>query len=371
MAQGLGMTIGRHGYRGGVPASGLRRLRGTLLIQAGPAQAAHIARWADRPGGGLVLTGRDGLSAAQALIGDGFSRPVLVDAGRYRSSRVRPKSQLSQSWVDWQRAAGLPAALTDTGYIAHGDGEALHSVLDQAACLGPGVVAVLPLHASWLVDDIERLCAEVAAVEIPVAPVIESGGDPFAVMASVEGLLRLVSTGVPVIMLRADVSGLGMLCFGGYAAAVGLRHNLRRGPVRRGRQEPLSVLVPQLLRFVELDRLDAAMLADPESGLWHCDCEVCAGTELSWFGMTGGLPEAADAHAIAALLRLREAALAAGAGTNLCRDQWGRRCAGALRRHAELAAVLYGLPPQPALNVWVTAAGRAGLGQQTSANSLS
>jgi len=365
------MSIGRHSHRGGASASGLRRLRGALLVQASAGEAVRIASWADRPGGGLVVTGRDGLAAAQHLVAEGFGRPVLVDAARYRHSKVRPEARLSQSWVDWQRAAGLPAALTDTGYIGHGDGEALCSVLDQAAYLGPGVVAVLPLHPSWLVDDIERLCAEVAAVEVPIALVIESGGDPFAVMAIVDGLLRLLRLGLPVIVLRADVSGLGTLCFGGYAAAVGLRDNLRRGPVRRGRAEPPAVLVPQLLRFVELDRLDAAIMADPGSPLWRCECDVCAGTELSWLGVTGGLQDAAHAHAVAALLRLRDDALAGGAGTNLCQDQWARRCAGAMRRHAELAEVLYGLPPQPALDVWVTAAGRSGLGQQASATSLS
>ena len=115
----------------------------------------------------------------------------------------------------------------------------------------------------------------------------------------------------------------------------------------------------------------AAIMAEPDSELWRCDCEVCAGTELSWLGITGGLHEGADAHSIAALLRLRDAALASGAGSSQCQDLWARRCTAATRRHAELASVLYGLPPQPALEVWVAAAGLAGLGQPTSATSLS
>lgn len=364
------MSVGRHSHRTGVLTPGLRRLRGALLVQADPGEAARIASWADRPGGGLVLTGRDGLATAEHLVADGFDRPVLVDAARYQHARVRPQSRLSRAWIDWQRAAGLPAALTDTGYIGHGDGEALCSVLDQASCLGPGVVAVLPLHASWLVEDIERLCAEVAAVEVPVALVIDSGGDPFGVPPIVDGLLRLLLLGVPVMVLRADVSGIGVLCVGGYATAVGLRDNLRHGPVRRGRTGSRSVLVPQLLRFVELDRLDAAILAEPQSRLWHCECEVCAGSELSWLAAADGVPEAADAHTIAALLRLHEA-LAGGAGGTRCQDQWARRCAAAISRHAELAEVLYGLPPQAALQVWVTAAGLVGSDQQASATSLS
>jgi hypothetical protein len=365
------MSIGRHSHRSGLSASGLRRLRGSLLVQAAPADAVRVASWADRPGGGLVLTGRDGLAAAQGLVAGGFGRPVLVDAGRYRRSRARPDTRLSQAWVDWQRAAGLPAALTDTGYIGNGDGESLCSVLDQTPYLGPGVVAVLPLHASWLVEDIERLCAEIAAAEVPVALVIDNGGDPFGVASIVDGLLRMLLLDVPVIVLRADVSGLGVLCCGGYAAAVGLRDSLRRGPVRRGRPEPPTVLVAQLLRFVELERLDAAIMADPGSDLWRCDCDVCAGNELSWLSVTGGLHEAADAHAIAALLRLRDAALDAGAGSTLCTDRWARRCAGAIHRHAELAEVLFGLQPQPALDVWVAAAGPADLGQPSSATSRS
>jgi hypothetical protein len=369
------MSVGRHSHRGGLGAA-LRRLRGALLVQATPADAVSIARWADQPGGGLVLTGRDGLAAAQTLVAGGFGRPVLVDAARYRRNRMQPGTRLSRSWIDWQRAAGLPAALTDSGYIGQGDGEALCAVLDQATCLGPSVVAVLPLHASWLVEDIERLCAEVAASEIPIALVIENGADPFGATSVVDGLLRLMLLGTPVIILRADVSCLGALCFGGYAAAVGLRANLRRGPVRRSRRDSSDVLVPQLLRFVELNRLEAAIMADPGSTLWRCDCDVCDGSELSWLGATGDLTEAPaklamDAHAVAALLRLRDAALASGAGSNRCQDEWARRCALAVRRHAELASVLYGLPAQPALNVWVAAAGLRGLGQPTSAISRS
>ena len=365
------MSIGRHSERGGASGTGLRRVRGSLLTQAAPADAARVARWVDQPGGGLVLTGRDGLSAAQNLVADGFSRPVLVDAARYRRLRVRPETRLSQSWVDWQRSAGLPAALTDSGYIGHRDGDALCSVLDQAASLGPGVVAVLPLHASWLGDDINRLCAEVSAMEIPVALVIESGNDALGVTAIVDGLLRLLLLGTPVILLRADVSGLAALCFGAYSAAVGLRENLRRGPVRRTAAERPAVLVPQLLRFVELDRLEAAMLAGPESQLWRCDCAVCGGAELSWLGAADNVREAADAHAVAALMRLRDAALINGHGSRQCQDDWARRCALAVSAHAELASVLYGLPPQPALDVWITAARLRGLGQPTSATNLS
>lgn len=365
------MSIGRHSHRGGSTGSGLRRVRGALLTQTTPADAPRVAGWADRPGGGLVVTGRDGLAAAQNLIAGGFGRPILVDAARYRRVRARPDSRLSQSWIDWQRAAGLPAALTDTGYIGHGDGEALCAVLDQAACMGPGVVAVLPLHASWLADDVERLCAEVAAAEIPIALVIESGSDPLGMASIVDGLLRLLLLGVPVLVLRADVTGLGVLCFGGYAVAIGLRDDLRRGPVRRSRADRPAVLVPQLLRFVEVDRLDAAIMADPDSGLWRCECEVCDGTELSWLGVTGELTDAAQAHAISALLQLRSTALASSAGSNHCQDAWARRCGSAIRRHTELASVLYGLPPQPALDVWVSAAGLSGLDQPTSATSLS
>lgn len=364
------MSIGRHSQRPGASGVALRRLRGTLLIQADPADGARVARWADQPGGGLVLTGRDGLATAQALVAGGFGRPVLVDAARYRRVRVRPEMRLSRSWVDWQRAAGLPAALTDSGYIGHGDVDALCSVLDQAAGLGSGVVAVLPLHPSWLGDDIERLCAEVAAAEIPIALVIESGNDALGVPAIVDGLLRLLLLGTPVIVLRADVSGIGALCFGGFAAAVGLHDNLRRGPVRSRRNQPTAVLVPQLLRFVELDRLDAAMLADPGSPLWRCDCGVCGGAELTWLGAAGDVREAADAHAVAALLRIRDAAMAGGPGSRHCQDDWARRCGLAASRHDELASVLFGLPPQPALDVWV-AAGLSGLGQPTSATSLS
>lgn len=364
------MNIGRHTSRAG---SGLHRLRGALLVQACATDALAIAQWADRPGGGLVVTGRDGLAAARRLATTGFGRPLLVDAARYVRSRARPSAKLSRSWIEWQRAAGLTTALTDPGFIGSGDTDALCSVLEQSTCLGPGVLAVLPLHTSWLVDDIERLCAEVAAYELPIALVIEHGGDALGIPSIVDGLLRLLLLGLPVTVLRADVSALGMLCFGGYAAAVGLREGQRCGPVRltgprRASDEP-GVLIPGLLRFVDLDQIDAGLLADPGSPLWHCGCEVCAGTDLSWLAMSEDR-RMTDSHSVAALLRLREEVLVGGAGSNRCQDAWALRCFDATRRHAELAAALYGLAPQPALGTWTAAAGLR-LGHPSSATSRS
>jgi hypothetical protein len=84
---------------------------------------------------------------------------------------------------------------------------------------------------------------------------------------------------------------------------------------------------------------------------------VCGGAELSWLAVSDNPFQAADSHAIASLLRMRDAALSTGAGSTRCQDGWALRCFDAARRHAELAAVLYGLPPQPALGAWTTAAG--------------
>lgn len=361
---------GRHSLVDDEPRSGLRALRGSLLVQTEPANGIQVASWADQPGGGLVLTGRDGLAAAQKVLSDGFGGPLLVDAERYLRHRAHPGSRLSTSWIDWQHSAGLPVALTDSAYIGPGDTDALRLVLAQAADLGPNVMAVLPLHASWLVDDIDQLCTEVSAAEVPVALVIEYGADPLGLASIVDGLLRLLLLGIPVTVLRADVSALGLLCFGGYAVAVGLRPNLRCQPPRRPRATPPAVLVPQLLRFLDQRQLDAIMLADPQSGaqLLGCGCDVCGGTQPDWLDVSTDL---ADAHAISALLRLREAALAPGAGSMRCQDGWALRCVAATRRHHQLAEILYGLSPQPALDTWAAAAGVAGLPQPTSATSRS
>ncbi len=359
----------RGGARHDAAHSELRRLRGSLLAQTGPSDRTGVADWADRPGGGLVFTGRGGLAGAQDVLAAGFSRPVLVDAASYVRNRTHRRSRLSTSWIDWQHGAGLPVALTDSAYIGPGDADALRLVLAQASDLGPGVVAVLPLHSSWLVGDLNQLCAAVGDAEIPIALVIEHGSDPLGLPSIVDGLLRLLLLGIPVIVLRADVSVLGALCFGGHAAAVGLSPDLRsRTP--RGRSSHPVVLVPQLLRFVDQRQLDAAMLADPRTAaaLLRCDCEVCSGAELSWLAVT---PQSADAHAVSGLLRLRDAALASGAGSMRCQDGWSMRCVATTERHNRLAESLYGLPPQPALRTWAAAAGVAGLAQPNSATNRS
>lgn len=337
------------------PTAGIDRLRGNLLAQIRAQDAPRVASWADHPGCGLVLTGRAGLDTAVELRASGFSQPLLVDAARYVRNASRPawrRTDCSPAWISWQRQAGVTVPLTDSGYIGHGASDRLRAVLRQAERLGDDVVAVLPLHSAWLVDDIERLVTEVIAANRPVALVVEHQADPLGVPAVVAGLARLLALPVPVLLLRGDVSALGALCWGARTVAVGIRPALRE---LFGRDRPADALfVPRLLRFLDTDEFEAAALADPLSPSWRCHCTLCEGVELTWL-CTVDDHTAADAHAISALRQLREQLLGASTRSSRRRDAWLLHCAAAARAHAELGDALFGLGDPPALTAWPSA----------------
>jgi hypothetical protein len=124
-------------------------LQDCLLTQVDAAEVDSVRDAASRAGGGLVLVGQDANAKAAELADTGIALPMLVDRRRYAGKRRVPGTANFQAqWIWAQQHLGLPAILTDSGYIGANDGEALDSVLAQTTRLGPGAVATLPLHSS-------------------------------------------------------------------------------------------------------------------------------------------------------------------------------------------------------------------------------
>jgi hypothetical protein len=203
----------------------VRSLTDTMLVQADSDNCELAIDCSDRDGGGIVLTGSKSLSVARWLLdAKGYSRPILLDRGFYAGSKRRfAANEFDSNWISRQRELSLGAVLPDAGYIAEGDESGLASILDRTTQLGERAIAPLGLHLSWLnaKKGLNTLIEKVTETGIPVAIALEHAKDPLSVGYAHQGLLTLLDTGVPVILLRCDVSAIGALCFGATAAAVG------------------------------------------------------------------------------------------------------------------------------------------------------
>ncbi|MEU5690327.1 hypothetical protein [Actinosynnema sp. NPDC020468] len=331
-------------------------MSGALLTQCVPRDAEVAADGAR----GLVITGPTAVERAVALRESGCAVPLRCDAGRYAGTRrAVATSDFSSSWLACQRAAGLPV-LTDSGYVGMRDLKGLRSVLRRAMRLGD-VVAVLPLHVDWLrrATDLDVLLAEVTGAGVPVAVVLEHAKDPLGSRDVVRGLCALIDTGVPVRLLRSDVSALGALCHGAVEAAVGtstaLRH-LYPVPTRPGggRRASTAVFVPRFLGYLSVDKVATAVQRTPElEHLWTCECSACGGRTVDHFATVRDERERgrlAFRHSRELLGLLHDEFSALDRADR--EKAWHEQCLSAGFLHLEVRERLPEWSPPPFLNAW-------------------
>lgn len=327
----------------------LNRLRDVLLVQCQPDEADGVRRLASqRPGTGVLVTTPDVGLARHAARSLGRGESLVLDASRYAGARRLSASEpFRESWLRLQQELGLPV-LTDSGYAGPEDLAGVAGVLDRAARWGrevPDVVATLALSPWWLEEGagLEFLLERVEQAGVPVAVALEHERDPLGVARTLRGLVRLLGVGVPVIQLRCDVSGLGLLCHGAWAAAVGTRSNLRHFyPVSRQkhgfppRPTRISTVVKECLSYVDVARIARAVQADPDDSLWWpCECATCKCRPLDWLSTLADADaqqHAASGHALEMLFDLRDALITASASATDRQASWRAHCDNAIAR---------------------------------------
>jgi hypothetical protein len=270
---------------------------------------------------------------------------VLADRRRYAGrARRRGTEPLTDGWLSGQQEAGVTSVLSDSGYIGEGDEQALTSVLSQSARVGSPVVAVLPLHISWLGTGLKKLTSEVNEHGVPVALVLEHRSDPLGTQWAVKGLTQLLAEAeVPVSMLCCDISGLGALAFGADWSAVGVRSGLRHlYPADSGggfyRSPSVSALVRPMLSIVTVEKIAEAWARTHEDldwvhDIWTCACQTCNGRTLEWLASASEAD--ANAHTFELLTELRDGLSSLPVGWVRQRS-WTSKCKSAVNRYDEL-----------------------------------
>lgn len=322
----------------------LDRLRDALLVQCWPNEVNQVRQLVTgRPGTAMLVTTGDVEVARYAAQVAGES--VLLDASRYAGARrLSATAEFRESWLRLQRELGLPV-LTDSGYAGPENRAGVSSVLDRAARLGPDVVATLALSPWWFEPGagLEFLLDEVERAGVPVAIALEHQRDPLGVQRTLHGLVRLLGVGVPVIQLRCDVSGLGLLCHGAWAAAVGTHSNLRHFSPRTKngfspRTATTATVVKECLAFIDVARIARAVQADPDDSLWRpCECPTCGYRTLDWLSTLtdeDAQQRAAFGHALQMLFDLRDELIARSACPADRQASWRAHCDNAIVRFA-------------------------------------
>lgn len=87
---------------------------------------------------------------------------------------------------------------------------------------------MLALANWWMYEDgLRLLFHELRDTDVPVALVLEHRNDPLRVTRILHGVVALLQANITLIMLRCDVSALGLIANGALAAAYGSKSSIR------------------------------------------------------------------------------------------------------------------------------------------------
>ncbi len=194
-------------------------------------------------------------------------------------------------WLTRQQAAGVPLILTDTPRIRNDDRSALRKALERWAAIDDPTLVVLPIEPWWLREGLPHLTEEVRAAGRPVAIVLLHQYNGLDTARALAGLLTFIAEvePLPVVLLRCDISAVGMVAHRAFAGFVGWSANTRHGPLPMRRPDRVggdderddspSVFVSALHNYVKTSKLPA-LARDRRQNVLRCFDPVCRGASL-------------------------------------------------------------------------------------------
>ena len=211
--------------------------------------------------------------------------------------------------VNTQTELSVAAYLSPSPMTARSDIAALRDIFEQGEAFARRVridgadrpaFTTLVVTPEWLTQDLEQLVTCIANHPHPIALVPASYGDLFNDAAHVEGIIACLEAAAGAMMLRCDLSGIGLVAHGASVVGIGTttatRHRYlpRAAKGRRGDREgrPRVVLMSELLAFLRMDDL-VIHEGDPVLGLCLL---VLRGGQPAPVRRTGPCPRGRSAH---------------------------------------------------------------------------
>lgn len=331
-----------------------------LLYAGNNSTAGELATLGDA----VILHGRAGFRIARELPPD---CRVLIDAEYYKSDRdekstgqlvpFSPEESISQ-----QVAAGVACLLAPSRFPDDRSSDALRRVLevagefiDAAKRLAPTVPAFAPVVIRF--DELadRRWVSLLNDAGIPVALVFAAFMDPLADLERLRGAIDLVQSTDRVMILRCDLSAVGLMAAGATVGAMGASSSVRHlwlPSKRRGRRkEPiLALFVPAAAAWINELFLRQAQVHPDLEDLFGCSCEVCGpGGDIRNLFATGSTREMMDRHSISAAVRLGRSVTASKSPI----DRWKQICESASETYTRFDALKVTGPVEPAmLQAW-------------------
>jgi hypothetical protein len=262
--------------------------------------------------GGLVFGGHAGQASAFEFRRAEPDRPILLDSARYALA----KDEQAQFFdpvleaVSIQTHLGVAAYLSPSPMTPRRDVIGLRSILEDGEAFAQRVrsdgedkpvFTTLVVTPEWLTEGLDDLVACIEDHSNPVAFVPASYGDLFDEREHVQGILTCLEVATGALMLRCDLSGLGLWAYGSSAVCIGTstgsRHRYlpRPSKKRRGDQKgsPKAILLGDLMAFLRVNDLYLHE-GDPDLVCACSHCEVAGGDLLRF--ADPGMFEEADLH---------------------------------------------------------------------------
>jgi hypothetical protein len=238
--------------------------------------------------GYAAVPARNGVKLAGEVL-DTLADPARYVPGAAADNGMDSLFSNYHDWLERQRHAKVPAILTDSDRIKKDERGRLRDALQRWTDISDPVLAVLPLDSWWLKGGLNILIEEARSAHRPVALVLHSFFNALEESRAVAGLLKFLVAmeGIPVVLLRCDISGVGAVAYGAQAAFIGFSASLRHGPMPRraagdkDKDRDLSphVFVPALHGYFKASQLPAfARAGGPD--LLACYDQVCQGESL-------------------------------------------------------------------------------------------
>jgi hypothetical protein len=337
---------------------------GRILLHARRSEGA-VATW-DKTDG-IVFCGKKSgklLRDRRTCGAEGF---LAVDGERY----LKPASGQLDLFDPALQAAQDQALLRTSMYLAPSwrvgpEVESLRAVLeagerfleavDQQDHRAPGYVPVV-VSVHWRRALLDDMCAELWSSGIPVAFLFAGGADPLSTRREVAAAVKLISATPSSIVLRCDLSAIGLVSFGAQLGSIGATSAMRHVFVpmpnssNGGRDRSAHVLVPSLRAWVRGSTLNHI---DGPADLFRCACRVCDGRSVLRFRESGPLDDLirdeAEAHDVLAWREIADRVLANEEADP--RRAWLGECEAGLEGYRILREDGIGLTPPGYLRAW-------------------